>query len=150
MALTQDDIEQIGKIVADVTAPMFEHVVLKIDGLETRMDRLENRIDGLETQINNLENKMSILKNDFSSFRAEVYRRFDRLERRVDELESKIDDRLENVYDDIGLLFVLVRKLEKGTKEEKLFAEKVIVDNLPQIYRMIKVVAKQHNIKLAD
>lgn len=43
----------------------------------------------------------------------------------------------------------LIEKLEYGTKEEKIFAEKTIVQHLPAIYKAIQLVAKKNNIPLS-
>lgn len=127
MSLTKDDIQQIGAIVVEVTAPMFE--------------QMGERFDRLETELHDF-------KAEMNDFKAEVRTKLATLEEKIDRIESSHTDRFENVEDDVQMLYTLVNKLEHGTKEEKIFAEQTIVRHLPVIYKSVMIIAKKHNISL--
>ncbi|MFZ1248732.1 MAG: hypothetical protein WAQ24_00220, partial [Candidatus Saccharimonadales bacterium] len=95
-----------------------------------------------------LEGRMDRLESEFRDFKASVEARLAALEEKVTALQETYASRFDNVEEDVRMLYHLVEKLEKGTKEEKIFAEKVIVENLPTIYKALQIIAKKHNIKL--
>ena len=139
--LTQDDLTLIKQAVVDTTAPMFEMVFERFDGLEGRMDRLEGRMDGLE--------------NELYSFKISVEGRFVDIDQRLRELGQKIDDqtatlqeRIESISEDIDLLAKLTTKLEKGTVAEREFARLTLDHQVPILFRQLQTIAKKAGIKL--
>ncbi len=146
--LTQDDLKLIKQAVVDTTAPMFEMVFGRFDGLEGRMDKLEGRMNGLEGRMDGLE-------KEFQSFKIYVEGRFVDIEQRLRELNQKIDDqtatfqeRIENISEDIDLLAKLSTKLEKGTAAEREFAQLTLDHQVPILFRQLQTIAKKAGIKL--
>ena len=156
MALTKDDLRQIQAMMIETLTPMFEELNVRIDRLEMRMDKLEQRMDKLEQRMDKLEQRMDqldervdALERDFRDFKAYTRFRFDVIEIKVDHLEQLYTQRFGHVEEDVTTLYHLVDKLERGTREEKIFAEKAIVKHLPTIYKSITLIAKKHNIDLS-
>ncbi|MBL8121959.1 hypothetical protein JNM87_04400 [Candidatus Saccharibacteria bacterium] len=113
-----------------------------------QFDRLDLRMDGLEGRMDGLENHISSLEREFRDFKDETRTKLSVLEAKIERIETSAGERFDNVEEDVRMLYRLVDKLENGTKEEKMFAEKVIVENLPTIYKALQIIAKKHNIKL--
>ncbi len=134
MALTKDDIRQIGEIVVEVTSPMFETLGERISGVEGRMEGLEGRMDNLE--------------HELRDFKSEVRTRLSTLEARIDHLATKNQNIFDNIDADIRFIYTLIEKLEKGSATEKKFAKQTIVEHLPAIYKAVVLVAKDLNVPL--
>lgn len=150
MTLTKDDLRQIGDVVIEVTSPMFEHVVERIDGVERRLDGVETRLDGVEKRLDSVETRLGSLERELRDFKSEVRSKLSALEERIGTVEYTYAYRFDNVEDDIRLLYRLVEKLEHGTKAEKQFAEEAIVEHLPAIHKALVLIAKKHKINLTD
>ncbi len=141
MAFTKEEVKQIGDIVVEVTTPMFEMVIEKIGGLETRMDGLETRMDGLEIRMSNQERETSDL-------RSEIRHKFELLEQKLDDQTLTIQERLGYMEQDITYLYQLVDKMEHGTPAEKKFAKMTIEKQLPIMYRSLQAIAKKAGVEL--
>ena len=166
MALTKEDIELIRQVIVDTVAPMFEfqteelggHIdklevrmdslEVRMDSLEARMDSLEARMESLEHRIDSLETRVGKLEKSFENFRYEVDQRFRALEEKLDDQTLTIKDHLENIREDIDLLFALVRKYEHGTPQQKEFMKLTVERQVPILYRSLETVAKKAGVSL--
>jgi hypothetical protein len=91
----------------------FGQVVMRMDGLDTRMGALEMRMDGLdtrmgalETRMTNVETRLTIVEHDLSEvkadlreFRRDTLERFDRLEAVIDGRFDRMNERFDQLYD---------------------------------------------------
>lgn len=145
MALSKDDLQQIRDVVIEVVAPMFEYQTEYLGG---RMDGLETRMDGLETRMVGIESRMDKSEKTSETFRHEVNVRFRALEEKLDEQTLTIQERIENISEDIDLLFELSRKYEAGTEQEKEFMRLTIERQVPILYRSLETIAKKAGVKL--
>lgn len=158
MSLTKDDIallrDMMVQTIMEVVGPMFEQQTEdlggRIDKVEGRMDKLEGRMDKLEGRMDKLENEVHDLQREFRDFKSYMTSRLDALDTKVDHLEELYNQRFGYVEEDVTTLYQLVQKLEDGTKEEKVFAEKAIVKHLPAIYRAVTAIAKKYNLDLSN
>ena len=127
MAPTKDDLRQIGEVVVEVTAPMFED-------LSDRVLGLENRVGSLELEL--------------KDFKSEVRTKLSTLEERIDHLPIRSRSIFDNIDEDVRFIYQLIEKLEKGSVAEKKFAKDTLVEHLPTIYKAVVLVAKDLNVKL--
>lgn len=152
MALTKEDIELIRQVIVETVAPMFEFQTEelggRIDKLEARMDSLEHRMESLEHRMDSLENRVGKLEKSFENFRYEVDQRFRALEEKLDDQTLTIKDHLENIREDIDLLFALVRKYEHGTPEQQEFMKLTVERQVPILYRSLEAIAKKAGVSL--
>ena len=149
MSLTKDDIKQIGQIVVEVTSPMFEQMGERFDRVETELHDFKREMTDFKHEMTDFKSEMTDFKHEMTDFKSEIRTKLATLEAKIDRIATSHTDRFENVEDDVHMLYTLVRKLEHGNKEEKLFAEKTIVQHLPAIHKAIMIIAKKNNISLS-
>lgn len=141
MALTDEDLTKIQALIA----PMFEYQTEYMDG---RFSALETRMDGLETRVGGLENAVTKLDRDFNSFRYEVDARFKALEAKLDDIHASLQSQIENLREDVDLLFKLVGRYSDGTPEQQAFVGMTVEKQVPVMYKLIVKIARENNIKL--
>ena len=140
MALTKGDLQQIQQVIVDTVGPMFVHQTEELNG---RMDRLENRMDGLESRMDGLEKSLK-------GFKYDVNQRFIALEEKINNLESSLTERIENLTEDINLLYSLVDRMqhEQISPGEKAFLKLTVEKQLPIAYRALEKIAHESGIPL--
>jgi len=99
MALTKDDLKQIGEVVVEVTAPMFEEVYGRFDKSE----------------------------KELQDFKHETHHRLSSIEQRLDTIESKLDGLDEDIRALYKLVDQLQKAKGKDKKFLKLNAEKRVL-----------------------
>ena len=147
MALTKGDLQQIQQVIVDTVGPMFVHQTEELNG---RMDRLENRMDGLESRMDGLESRMDGLEKSLKDFKYDVNQRFIALEEKINNLESSLTERIENLTEDINLLYSLVDRMqhEQISPGEKAFLKLTVEKQLPIAYRALEKIAHESGIPL--
>lgn len=144
MSLTKDDIallrDMMVETIVEVAGPMFEQQTEDLGG---RIDKLEGRMDKLENEVHDLQ-------REFRDFKSYITSRLNALDAKVDHLEELYNQRFGYGEEDVTTLYRLVQRLEDGTKEEKVFAEKAIVKHLPAIYRAVTAIAKKYDLALSN
>ena len=153
MALTKADIEQVGEVVAQVTMPMFEMILDRLDGHDQEFVSISERfaqIDGRFAQIDGrfaqIDERFDKLENELTDFKSETRTKFATLEQKIDDVAfdvSSVKRQLDGMDQDIQFLYKLAEKLETGTPAEQKFAKTTIENQLKVINRNVQRLAKQ-------
>lgn len=137
MALTKDDLKQIGQVVVAVTSPMFEDIIVRIDGVE-------NRLDGVEGRLEKVEGRLEKVENSLDSFKNETHHRLSALEKSSEIIERKID----MLDEDVKSLYKLIDRIEKTQTGDKKFLQLDLEQKVLRLYRELQATAKQAGISL--
>lgn len=66
MALTQDDVSQIGKVMIDALEPVYKQldkVDSRLDKVDLRLERVEQKVDALTAEVDDLQKNVGVLKD---------------------------------------------------------------------------------------
>ncbi len=131
MALTKNDLKQIGQVVVEVTAPMFEQVYERFDSVETN---LNTKIDSVEKSLTTRVDK----------FEHETHHYLSGIEQRLDTIESKLD----GLDEDIRSLYKLVDQLKKSQGNDKKFLKLDVEQKILRLHADLLSTAKQAGVSL--
>ena len=146
MALTKADIEQVGEVVAQVTMPMFEMILDRLDGHDQEFVSISERFAQIDGRFAQIDERFNKLENELTDFKSETRTKFATLEQKIDDVSfdiSSIKRQLDNMDQDIQFLYKLAEKLETGTPAEQKFAKTTIENQLKVINRNVQRLAKQ-------
>ncbi len=146
MALTKADIEQVGEVVAQVTMPMFEMILDRLDGHDQEFVSISERFAQIDGRFAQIDERFDKLENELTDFKSETRTKFATLEQKIDDVSfdiSSIKRQLDNMDQDIQFLYKLAEKLETGTPAEQKFAKTTIENQLKVINRNVQRLAKQ-------
>ena len=152
MALTKEDLDQIQQVIVTTVGPMFEQQAeyfdTRMDSLDTRMDSLDTRMDSLDTRMDSLDTRMDSLERELRDFKSSTNTRFAKLEQKIDDLTLSVTERLDNLTEDVNLLFSLVEKLQYGSAAEKAFLELSVKRQVPILYHALERIARESGVSL--
>ncbi len=146
MALTKADVEQVGEVVAQVTMPMFEMILDRLDGHDQEFVSISERFAQIDGRFAQIDERFDKLENELTDFKSETRTKFATLEQKIDDVSfdiSSIKRQLDNMDQDIQFLYKLAEKLETGTPAEQKFAKTTIENQLKVINRNVQRLAKQ-------
>ena len=146
MALTKADVEQVGEVVAQVTMPMFEMILDRLDGHDQEFVSISERFAQIDGRFAQIDERFNKLENELTDFKSETRTKFATLEQKIDDVSfdiSSIKRQLDNMDQDIQFLYKLAEKLETGTPAEQKFAKTTIENQLKVINRNVQRLAKQ-------
>ena len=105
MALTSDDLQQIGDVVSKSLQQSEKRVAKRFDQLDGRLERVEGKIDKADERIDALHTYIEGQFDEHYMTKYEVYQYIE------DKLEEAIDDATEDLQRRVQLLEAVVKKV---------------------------------------